>query len=267
MQKYLAISVKGVLEWASAQNFSSFHQQSHQARKTPTEYRIDKVQELTHPNLLQYLGQRGLSSKVYRYVKEIWFTMKEKSYYAIGFQNQSGGWEVRNPYYKGALLGKDISILNISPATQSVGAQQGHHDGIPDGKVAVVEGFMDALSFIEMKGSYQGKLLVLNSTSLLKKAIDALKGYIEINLFLDYDKTGKKATNEILKVYPHAKDFSHIYAEHKDLNAYLMAKKQRQAVPAPKAEVLAKQKNDGAEKQESCEEEKNRPTKGLRRRM
>ncbi|MEF9478823.1 toprim domain-containing protein [Chryseobacterium sp. 1B4] len=275
MQKYLGTPIKGVLEWASAQNFSSFHQQPTPNRKIPAEYRIDKVMELTHLNLLQYLRERGLSSKVYRYLKEIWFNMKEKPYYAIGFQNRSGGWEVRNPYYKGALLSKDISILNISSECRHSRTPQGqhdeiptvHHDKIPDAKIVVVEGFMDALSFIEMKGSYQGDLLVLNSTSLLKKTIDALKRYTEINLFLDNDRSGRNCTAKILKAYPHANDYSHIYADHKDLNGYLMERRMQKFLATPKTEAIPKQENNSTEKQEPCKEEKNRPTKGLRRRM
>ncbi|WP_160139631.1 toprim domain-containing protein [Chryseobacterium sp. c4a] len=275
MQKYLNTTVKGVLEWASSQSFSSFPQQSEQIRKIPTEYRIDKVQELSHPNLLRYLRDRELSSKMYPYLKEIWFTIKDKSYYTIGFENRSGGWEVRNPYYKGALLNKDISILHIDPAVPNANNQKIHpdnvlsvsHDGRLDDKIVVVEGFMDALSFLELKGSYQGDLLVLNSTSLLQKAIDSLKGYSEIFLFLDNDKAGKKSTDKILNIYPHAKDFSHIYSDHKDLNQYLIKKRQRQALPSLKTEGIPKQESDSAKKKESCKEETNRVTKGLRRRM
>lgn len=275
IQKYLNTTVKGVLEWASSQSFSSFPQQPEQIRKIPTEYRIDKVQELSHPNLLQYLRDRELSPRIYPYVKEVWFTIKGKTYYAIGFENRAGGWELRNPYYKGSLLNKDISILHINPAVQNADNQKIHpdniqsvsHDGRLDNKVVVLEGFMDALSFIELKDSYQGDLLVLNSTSLLQKALDILKGYTEIFLFLDNDKAGKKSTDKILNVYPHAKDFSHIYSDHKDLNQYLMEKRQRQTLPAPETEGIPKQKNHCAEKQEPCMEEKNRATKGLRRRM
>lgn len=275
MQKYLNMTVKGVLEWASAQSFSSFPQQPERIRKIPTEYRIEKVRELSHPNLLQYLRERELSSKIYPYIKEIWVTIKDKFYYAIGFENRSGGWELRNPYYKGALMNKDISIMHINPAAQNVNNQKIHpdnvlsvsHNGRLDDKIVVVEGFIDALSFIELKSSYQGDLLVLNSTSLIQKAIDSLKGYSEIFLFLDNDKAGKKSTSKILNVYPHAKDFSHIYSDHKDLNQYLMEKRQQQALPAQNMGNALKKEASSAQKKESCKEETNRITKGLRRRM
>ncbi|WP_179140050.1 toprim domain-containing protein [Chryseobacterium sp. YR221] len=273
MKKYLNTGIKGVLEWASKHNFSSFPQQSILIRKTPTEYRIEKVMDLHHPNLIDYLRTRGLSSKIHPYVKEIWFSIKEKPYYALGFKNRSGGWELRNAYYKGALLNKDISILHINPAAQNAEHLEVHHDndlpvshdGIPACRIAVVEGFVDALSLIEMKGSYQGDLLVLNSVSLLKTAIEYLKGYSEINLFLDNDKAGKNCTAKIKDAYPHAKDFSHIYSDYKDLNQYLMEKRKHQYLATAKESDMQKPKTDDAEKQASTIKETNRIMKRQRR--
>ncbi|MBL3545955.1 toprim domain-containing protein [Chryseobacterium sp. KMC2] len=276
MQKYLNTTVKGVLDWASEQVFSSFHQQINSSiRKVSPEYRIEKAMDLHHPNLIDYLQTRGLSSKIHPYVKEIWFSIKEKPYYALGFKNRSGGWELRNAYYKGALLNKDISILHINPAVQNAEHLEVHHDndlpvshdGIPACRIAVVEGFVDALSLIEMKGSYQGDLLVLNSVSLLKKAIDYLKRYTQISLLLDNDAAGRKCTQQILKAFPYAKDFSHLYHAHKDLNGYLMEKRQRQSLSALKTEPSTGNEKDKAEKQESWREETNSMKKGVRRRM
>jgi hypothetical protein len=34
-----------------------------------------------------------------------------KNYMPLELQNQSGGWELRNSFYKGAILKKDISII------------------------------------------------------------------------------------------------------------------------------------------------------------
>ncbi len=275
IQKYFNTSLKGALAWASGQNFSSFHQQSERNRKIPTEYKIKKVLDLTHPNLSQYLRERGLSSKIYPYIKEVWFTIKDKSYYAIGFENWSGGWELRNPYYKGALLNKDISIIHIDTAIKNAGNQQlrparvlpVHHGRNLDGKIVVMEGFIDALSFLEMKDSYQGDLLVLNSTSLLKIAIQILKGYTEISLFLDNDKAGKKCTAMIIDTFPHAKDFSHLYADHKDLNQYLIEKRQRQTLSAQNERNASQKEASCEEQKENCKEETNRIKKGVRKKM
>jgi len=275
VQKYLGASVNDVLQWASGQNFSSFHQQSNSIRKIPTEYKIEKVMDLHNIHLMDYLRKRGLSSKTYPYVKEVWFSIKDKSYYAVGFQNRSGGWELRNPYYKGALLNKDISIWHIDPAILNAGTQEFQqkgipavpHDGIQERRIVVVEGFMDALSFIEMQTSYWGALLVLNSITLLGKAIETLKDYAEINLFLDNDNAGKKCTAKIMAAYPHAVDYSYLYQAHKDLNEHLVAKRQRQALSAQKAEKAPQKEADSAEQQEDCNKEINSIKKGMRRRM
>lgn len=107
---------------------------------------------------------------------------------------------------------KDISIINLEQKTDN---QNGKN-------VAVFEGFIDALSFIEMRKNFTGDLLVMNSIALLNKTKEHLKNYSEINLFLDNDPAGLKCKNEILQSFPNAKDYSEIYENHKDLNEHLM---------------------------------------------
>ena len=179
-----------------------------------------KNTELQNENLKNYLHQRGLSASIYSLLKEVHFTIGEKNLYAIGFENLSGGWELRNIFYKGSLLKKDISVINLYNESQS---QNQNEIGK---KIAVFEGFMDALSFVEMKPFFKGDVLVMNSISLLNKAKEYLKHYSEIHLFLDNDKAGENCKNEILKSFPEAKNHSEIYALHKDLNDYLKSKQE-----------------------------------------
>ena len=115
MMKYLNVSVKEVLEWAESQNFSSFQQQFdvHSKNSKPN-YQITEIKELQNENLKIYLQQRGLSPTVYSLVKEVHFAIGEKKLYAIGFENLSGGWELRNSFYKGSLLKKNISVINLN---------------------------------------------------------------------------------------------------------------------------------------------------------
>lgn len=104
MMKYLKASVKEVLKWAENQNFSSFQPQNNiHSQNSKPNYQITEIKELQNENLKDYLHQRGLSTKVYPLVKEIHFTIGEKNLYAIGFENLSGGWELRNSFYKGSL--------------------------------------------------------------------------------------------------------------------------------------------------------------------
>ena len=188
MMKYLKASVKEVLEWTENQNFSSFQPQNviHSKNSKPN-YQITEIKELKNENLKIYLQQRGLSPTVYSLVKEVHFAIGEKKLYAIGFENLSGGWELRNQFYKGSLLKKDISVVNLNNNLEK------------NKNVVVFEGFMDALSFVEMKPFFKGDILVMNSISLLNRTKEYLKNYSEINLFLDNDKAGETCKNSILK--------------------------------------------------------------------
>lgn len=258
IQKYFSYSVKEVLDWASDQSFTSFHQQIQlqtqslfdKVKHIKPDYHIDEIKELQNAHLKSYLQQRGLSENVYHYVKEITLTVNNKRLYAIGFENQSGGFELRNSFYKGAVLKKDISIIRLEVENGLSSSNNGHTDNIKpvintntnenvkNRNVAVFEGFMDALSFIELQKAFTGDVLVLNSTSLVKKAIEQLKNYSEINLFLDNDKAGRKCKTELLESFPHAKDHSGLYVSYKDLNDYLVYKMGMKAnIAAVKIEI------------------------------
>ena len=235
MKKYLNASVKEVLEWAEKQNFSSFQQQNviHSINSKPN-YQITEIKKLQNEHLKSYLHQRGFSTKVYPLVKEIHFTIGEKNLFAIGFENLSGGWELRNSFYKGSLLKKDISLINLNNQTENK-------------NVAVFEGFTDALSFVEMKPFFNGDLLVMNSVSLLNRTKEYLKNYSEINLFLDNDKAGETCKNSILKSFPEAKDHSEIYTLHKDLNDYLLSKNKTKIEKQQQQEQKFKQEQQESE--------------------
>lgn len=213
MIKYLNASVKEVLVWVKEQNFSSFHQQDQNyiQDSEKTNYQITEIKELQNPNLIKYLQERGLSSNIYPLIKEIHLTIGDKKLYAIAFKNESGGWELRNQYYKGTVLKKDISIITLN-----------QNNELKNKNIVVFEGFMDALSFVEIKRFFKGDLLVMNSIALLNKTKERLKNYSEIHLFLDNDRSGEKCKIEILSSFPQAKDCSKVYSDQKDLNEYLL---------------------------------------------
>ena len=238
MMKYLNDSVKEVLEWAEKQNFSSFHPQNGirlKNSKPNSNYQITEIKELQNKNLKNYLHQRGLSPMIYPWVKEIHFNTNGKDIYAIGFKNDSDGWELRNQFYKGSLLKKDISILNLNNKNET------------GKRIVVFEGFMDALSFVEMKPFFIGDLLVMNSISLLNRTKEHLKIYSEIHLFLDNDKAGETCKNEILKSFPEAKNHSEIYALHKDLNDYLQFKNNTEIEKKQQIDLKSKQEQEESE--------------------
>ena len=236
MMKYLKASVKEVLEWAEKQNFSSFQsQKDYHSKSSSLNYHITEIKELQNENLKIYLQQRGLSPTVYSLVKEVHFAIGEKKLYAIGFENLSGGWELRNQFYKGSLLKKDISVVNLNNNLEK------------NKNVVVFEGFMDALSFVEMKPFFIGDLLVMNSISLLNRTKEHLKIYSEIHLFLDNDKAGETCKNEILKSFPEAKNHSEIYALHKDLNDYFVFRNNTKIEKQQRIELNPKQEQEEIE--------------------
>ena len=67
---------------------------------------------LRHHALLSYLHSRMIDSDIGRmFCKEVHYELRQKRYFALAFGNISGGYEVRNPYYKGCIKNKDISLI------------------------------------------------------------------------------------------------------------------------------------------------------------
>ena len=69
-----------------------------------------QIGELASPALIDYLRGRGINIELAkRECKELRFEHNGKPYFAIGFPNISGGYELRNRYFKGGLAPKDIT--------------------------------------------------------------------------------------------------------------------------------------------------------------
>ena len=108
-----------------------------QCRTEPSFQHLE-VRDLTHPALLRYLQGRGINIELAkRECKELHFTNNGKPFFAIGFPNMAGGYEVRNSFFKGCIAPKDITHIR----------QQGE----PREKCLVFEGFMDYLSFLTLR--------------------------------------------------------------------------------------------------------------------
>jgi hypothetical protein len=71
-----------------------------------------EVRELNHPALLRYLSERNIDLCIARKeCVELHFSHNGKNYFAIGFKNKSGGYEVRNRFFKGCMSPKDITHI------------------------------------------------------------------------------------------------------------------------------------------------------------
>lgn len=201
-----------------------------------------EVRELTHPALLRYLQERGIDTDLARSeCKELHFIHNGKPYFAIGFPNVAGGYEVRNRFFKGCIAPKGISHVR----------QQGE----PREKCLVFEGMMDYLSFLTLRmkncptmPNLDGQdYIILNSVSNVSKGIDALHGYERIHCLLDNDEAGRNAYLELAREFSgHIRDFSDNYNGHKDLNDYLCGIHRELTVnPPPRTIVKPKKKGLG----------------------
>ena len=168
---------------------------------------ILSAQPLTNPYLLRYFAERGISLSIAnRYCSEIRYNNTNRTYYAIGFANDAGGWEIRSPYFKGCIAPK--AITTISKGTDIL---------------QIFEGFMDFLSWQTLNPSSTCDTIVLNSLALLPRIQEKIKGYKQVESFLDNDDAGRKSFEVLKQFYPHVIDGSVRYGAHKDLNEWLVA--------------------------------------------
>ena len=207
-------------------------------------FRQLEVVPLSSPALLSYLRQRGINTELAkRECREVRYLTDGKPYFAVGFPNRSGGYEIRNKLFKGCI------------------AQQEQ----PKESCYLFEGFMDYLSFLTLRlercpdrPELDGQdYIVLNSTSNLSKAIRPLGDYGRIHCFLDNDKAGMEAVQELREEYGlRIRDASHIYGGYNDLNDFLRGKQSGQSEH--------QQQKPEPEKGQRQEEQPKKKNKGIR---
>lgn len=168
------------------------------------------VRPLQDAKLLGYLKERGINAHVaIPNCEEVRYRVRGKRCYAIGFRNEAGGLELRNRFFKGCIPPKDISLRRNGSDV-----------------CAVFEGFMDCLSAMQM-GIIASDWLVLNSVSNVEKAVKVLQDYERIECFLDNDGAGRRTFQRLHDCFGEKViDRSSLYADHKDLNDYLLFQRQ-----------------------------------------
>lgn len=169
------------------------------------------VVPLEHRALVAYLQERGIPAYIAKAkCKEAHYSVNGKSYFAVAFGNVSGGWELRNRYFKGCRGRKDISYLPWS------------RDG-PSTECAVFEGFIDYLSALTLGIISGADAIILNSVVNVNKAVPYLKGYTTINCYFDNDNAGQTALVELKAIYGSTViDHSTLYSEFNDLNDFIV---------------------------------------------
>lgn len=157
--------------------------------------KLMSIRPITHPKLVQHLATRGLNiCDVAPFLSEITYSVSERIYFALGFPNDAGGLELRNPYFKGCLAPKAISTIKGK--------------GKVEQRLQLFEGFMDFLSWRTLHPNEEAGSIVLNSLALLPKVLPSLAGYTTIECFLDNDEAGKRAITSIQSTGIVVKDMS-----------------------------------------------------------
>ena len=160
----------------------------------------------------EYLAHRGIVPGIAAvYCREVRYQVRSRCFFAIGFRNDCGGWELRSERFKGGSSPKHITTFDNRSDT-----------------VIAFEGFMDFLAYLSLKHPEQLHIdaAVLNSVVNLPKAVPFLSRHPVIHTFFDNDEAGRKATAGLIRLCPRSEviDQRHFYSGHKDINDYLIAR-------------------------------------------
>lgn len=174
-------------------------------------YQVEEVKPLGNNDAITaYLQARGVWHVAIDRVQEVYYHVEDemgfrKYFFAAGWQNESGAWEVRNKYFKGCLGVKGLTII----------------PGNPD-RIAVFEGYLNYLSWLATNNGATETVLVLNSLSMLQAGIEYGKSYPESSVYFDHDEKGLAATAEYINAVPGSTDQSAVYDGFNDYNDWLI---------------------------------------------
>ena len=179
-----------------------------------------KVTPLRYSILTDYLAERGIAEEVaLRHCRQLNYTVHRKRYFAVGFPNLAGGYELRNQFFKGCIPPKDVSLIKTGDTPADV--------------CCVFEGFMDFLSAVTLGVTGNADCLVLNSVANVEKAMKHLDGYGRIDCFLDRDEAGGRALETLRTCYGNRIcDRSALYNGCKDLNEFLQLSRNKNFKPS-----------------------------------
>ncbi len=193
-------------------NDFSFHQcVFHQPEQLKTEKKLNILHDYSISSfaLLRYLEQRRIPIDIAdQFCREVRYELNDKIYYGIGFKNDSGGYEIRNPYFKASSSPKDITTIKNKAK-----------------EATIFEGFFDFLSFITIHKNHavsESDFVILNSVSFFEKGRPFMEQHESIRLYLDRDSTGQNYSHYALSLSDKYRDESSLYEHHKDFNDWMM---------------------------------------------
>ena len=218
----------------------SFHRDPISGKEKTNGIILIEEKPLEHPGLLEYLQSRKIDLTIAReHCREVHYQTGGRNYYAIGFANDAGGYEIRNPSFKGSIAPKDITHIRQKDKKESC---------------FLFEGFLDYLSLLTIRHQLNPEYtssnwhdnIILNSTANLQKVLPLLADYGQTYCFLDNDKAGMTVFRELQKELGYrVRDSSHHYSGYKDLNEYLCAGAHLKLHQAPKKPIQKRRKGLG----------------------
>lgn len=212
--RLLSVDIPALLEKLSSQSIASFSFQQPEVHE-PAYFQIQKIKDLNNKALTSYLDQRAIPLSVAKeFCWEIYYEIQGKKYFAIGFENDSKGYEIRNKYFKACIGAKDITTIQ-NDSTE---------------RVALFEGFIDFLSWVKQLQAKMSRssFIVLNSVNQIEKAKAKL---LQLNpkiieAYFDNDAAGRKCFEALVKDFPSAIDRSSLYKGLKDVNEMVVRSKE-----------------------------------------
>jgi len=177
---------------------------------------IESIKPLSNSYFLKYIQKRKIDISIAQnYLKEIYYKTspsQKKSFFGIGMENQSKGFEVKNcqteHYY--CLGSKDVTILE-SPQYANWSIFESMFD------------FLASLTFFQKP--IQSNVIILHSVSMIAKILETPHPNTDkVYLFLDNDKAGDAATQELTNHFSQffkVLDCRYLYKKYKDFNEKL----------------------------------------------
>lgn len=172
------------------------------------------------PALTHYIKSPSIDLEIAKkYCHEVNFELYNRTHTAIGFRNDTGGFELRNADFKGGSSPKFTTLICRDADYKDL---------------TVFEGLFNFLSYqtdqqknhniMELLSERQPSFLILNSLSFFEMSRALMERHQAVKLYLDRDKAGMQHTQKLLNRGTKYTDYSTIYKGFKDYNDLLTNK-------------------------------------------
>jgi hypothetical protein len=119
--------------------------------------KITEVRPLSSPKLQHYLASRGISFSVAQaWCSQVEYRIGRSCFTAIGFKNDEGGFDLRNPSCKHASVPKTYRLISPPAAVE----------------LNVFEAFMDFLIRLSLQGTQY--IMYLNRQLVMRDSVDSI---------------------------------------------------------------------------------------------